>query len=226
MRLWFTLALVLTVALTGCSRLLTGTAHPDANQAPVAVVADGYGIKIGFDEAPVQLELYTEPQCGHCADLQADFGPQLAYYVAVGQLALTYRPMTFLDKGTDLHSARVANALFAAATPAEESDVAPTGPAFQRFVSALWAVYGGGPDHPSATELADIARASGIPDARVARIALGKPAVDVAGMQDNNFELLYLLDPVDTAVPSVYDLKDDDRLDVYDDNWLSKVMQS
>ena len=226
MRTWFALALVLAVALTGCSRLLAGSAQPDANRAPVAVVEDGYGIKVGFDDAPVQLELYTEPQCGHCADLQTDFGDQLAYYISVGQLAVTYRPMTFLDKGADLHSARVANALFAAATPAEEADVPATGPAVQRFVSALWAAHDGGADHPSATELADLARTAGIPDVRVARIALGKPAVNVEAMQDNNFELLYLLDPVDTAVPSVYNLKNDDRLDVYDDNWLSKAMES
>lgn len=226
MRPWFALILAIVIALTGCTRQLTGTAGPDPNKAPVELASDGYGIKVGFEDAPVQLELYTEPQCSHCADLQADFGDQLAYYIAVGRLAVTYRPMTFLDKGSDLHSARVVNALFAAATPADEDDVPTPGPAFQRYVMALWALHDGGADHPSATELSDLARDAGIPDVRAARIALGKPAVNVGELQDTNFELLYLLDPVDTGVPTVYNLANDDKLDIYDDNWLVKVMES
>ncbi len=48
---------------------------------------DGYGIVAGFDDAPVQIEIFTEPQCTHCSDLQRDFGDQLAYYINVGRLA-------------------------------------------------------------------------------------------------------------------------------------------
>jgi hypothetical protein len=93
----------------------------------------------------------------------------------------------------------------------------------------LWAVWDGGPSEPTVEEMAVFARGAGIPDEQVARIESVQPAMDstdTADTTDVNFEFLYLLDPLDTAMPYVYDLKKDRKLDVYDDNWLSKVMES
>lgn len=219
------LAAVLLLVIPGCSRAVTGTAEPDPNKAPVEIVDDGYGIRVGFAEAPVQLELYTEPQCSHCADLQADFGDQLRYYIAVGQLAVTYRPLTFLDTGANLHSDRVTNAMFEAATPGEGS-VTTDGPAFQRFVEELWTQYDAGPDHPDTGELAEMAGTAGLPGEVASRIEAGEEAVDTKDMQDFNFEFLYQIDPLDTGMPTAYDLNKDEKLDIYDDNWLSTVMES
>src|ERR1700712_1560705 len=101
----FAVALSLVVALTGCTRGISGTAQGDLNPPRVEVTQDSFGIRAGLEDAPVQLEIYTEPQCTHCADLQHDFGDQFAYYIGAGQLAITYRPMTFLDTpATDEHS--------------------------------------------------------------------------------------------------------------------------
>jgi hypothetical protein len=223
--LLITLAACLLMASTACSRQLTGTARPDPVPAPVTLVKDGYGIKLGFDDAPVQLELYTEPQCNHCADLQADFGDQMLSYINLGQLALTYRPVTFLDAGANQHSERVANAMFAAVTKPGDA-AATTAREFQHLVEAMWKEYGAGPDHPTNAELADMAHAAGIPTAQVDKIASGESAVDLKDLEDNNFEFLYEIDDVSTGTPTVYDLKKDQKLDIYDDGWLSKVMGS
>lgn len=218
---------LLLLLVTGCASVVTGTAQRDGTPIPAVVTEDGSGIRIGSVDAPVQLEIYTEPQCRHCADLQADFGDELAYYVAIGRLALTYRPMALLDKANGRHSARVANAMFAAVSPAVPgTTVTTTGPAFQRFVTQLWTLSDGGPNRPTVQEMAGLARATGIPDDQVARIEAVQPAIDTTDTTDANFGYLYLLDPVDTALPYVYDLKKDRRLDVYDDGWLAKAMES
>ncbi len=97
-----------------------------------ALSKDGYGIVAGDPNARVHIELYTEPQCSHCADLQKDFGDDMARYINLGQLAITYRPLTFLDKKPGGYSDRVSNAMFLAPGPNT------SGKAFQRFVQDLW----------------------------------------------------------------------------------------
>ena len=91
------ITVALLIVAVGCTKQVAGTAESDPNKPPLSVSKDGYGIVAGFDNAPAKIEIYTEPQCNHCADLQHDFGDQLAYYIAVGQLEVTYRPVTFLD---------------------------------------------------------------------------------------------------------------------------------
>ena len=91
------LAISLVLVVAGCTKQASGTAQPDPNQPPLTLSKDGFGIVAGFDDAPTRIEIFTEPQCSHCADLQKDFGDQLAYYIGVGALKVTYRPLTFLD---------------------------------------------------------------------------------------------------------------------------------
>ena len=126
------LAISLVLAVAGCSKQIAGTAQPDPNQPPLALSEDGFGIVAGFEDAPTRIEIFTEPQCSHCAELQADFGDQLAYYIGIGALKVTYRPLTFLDDGSEGYSAHVSNAMFLVA----EGDA--TGTQFQRFVQELY----------------------------------------------------------------------------------------
>jgi hypothetical protein len=230
MRRWrnalLAVALVSLVALSaGCTKAVIGTAQPDPNTAAVAITEDGYGIRAGFDDAPVEIEIFTEPQCSHCADLQAEFGDQIAYYIAAGQLAVTYRPVTFLDTESDGHSARVVNAMFVAASPSPDGDN-PTGPAFQRFVEELWAAQDLGGAGPSDDEMADMARAAGVPDYQAGEIATGDMTFDTAGMSDANLSFLLDIDPLASGTPTVYSLTDNEKLDIYDDDWLSALMAS
>jgi protein-disulfide isomerase len=227
---WVTVTLL--VAVTGCGRAVTGKAVGDLDPPLVQVTEDSYGIRAGLEDAPVQLELYTEPQCTHCAELQADFGDQFAYYIGTGQLAITYRPMTFLDTAaTEGHSARVANALFeaAAAGGAPGNPVRTTGRQFQRFVEELWAHQQPGRPAPSDQELAGFAHDAGIPSVQADAIEKGaneRSASELADMESTNFEFLYEVDPVNTGTPTVFDLNAGEKLDIYDDDWLSKVMES
>ncbi|MDX1887967.1 DsbA family protein [Mycolicibacterium sp. 050158] len=225
-------ALALLVALVGCSRNLAGTPRGDLAPPLVAITDDEFGIRAGLADAPIQLELFTEPQCSHCADLQKDFGDQFAYYLGTGQLAITYRPMTFLDgPATNGHSARVANAMFVAATPgglAPNTSVT-TARQFQHFVELLWAHQERGGPGPSDGELADLARQAHVPDFQVKAIETGanaKTAKDLADMESSNFEYLYEVDPLETGTPTVLDLNTGQKLDVYDNDWLAKVMAS
>ncbi len=216
------LAIALVLAVGGCTTQVAGTATRDPAQPPLKVSEDGYGIVAGFDDAPIRIEIFTEPQCGHCADLQTDFGDQFAYYIGVGALKITYRPLTFLDDAPGGYSAHVSNALFLAA----EGDA--DGTEFQRFVKELYAhqqrTKGGA--GPSDDEMADMAATAGMPDTVVDGIAEGGSAVDVADMDTNNFEYLYEIDNLSTGTPTVYDPQNDEKLDIYDNNWLTKLMQT
>lgn len=207
-------AAMLTAA--GCSQVVDGSAQPDPNKPPSEITEDGSGILIGFPDATARIEVFTEPQCPHCAQLQHDFGEEMASYVNLGQLAITYRPMTFLDDGTD-YSARVSNALFLAAGPGTD------GVAFQAFVEDLWGHQEQGGDGPSDEELADMARESGVGSEQVAKIAAGEQGVDVVEMADQNTGFLMDIDSYG-GTPTVYDLAGDEKVDIYDNNWLSKLM--
>lgn len=221
---------VITIGLlivgVGCTKQVAGTAESDPNKPPVSVSKDGYGIVAGFDSAPAKIEIYTEPQCNHCADLQHDFGDQFAYYIAVGQLEVTYRPMTFLDDNTGGYSGQVSNALFLATEKAGSPEVKATGTEFQRFVEDVWAHQRPGGDPPTADELQDMAKTAGMPEAVAQSIKGGGSAVNVKAMDDANFEFLYEIDSTDMGTPTVYDLAGGEKLDIYDNDWLNKLIQS
>jgi protein-disulfide isomerase len=209
----------LMVVGVGCSRQVSGSAQPDPTKPPLTVTKDGYGIAAGFDNAPVKIEIYTEPQCNHCAELQHEFGDQLAYYIAVGQLQVTYRPMTFLDDKDGGYSAQVSNALFLATKGA-------TGTQFQRFVEQLWAHQRPGGKPPTKDELLDYATKAGMPEEVAKKISGGGSAVNTKDMDEANFEYLYEIDNQNVGTPTVYDLGKGERVDLYDNDWLTKLMGS
>ena len=229
MRISRTVALITAVMMimgVGCTKQVAGTAESDPNKPPLTVSKDGYGVVAGFDSAPAKIEIYTEPQCNHCADLQHDFGDQLAYYIAVGQLEVTYRPMTFLDDKTGGYSGQVSNALFLATEKAGSPGVRANGAEFQHFVENVWAHQRPGGKPPTGDELQDFANKAGMPEAVAQNIKGGGSAVDVKAMDDANFEFLYEIDSVEMGTPTVYDLDKGEKLDIYDNDWLSKLMQS
>ncbi|WP_422742191.1 DsbA family protein [Mycobacterium sp. WMMD1722] len=220
MRMWLVFVAAMAIMLTaGCTHQVTGTARLDPNQPGTSVTDDGYGILVGDPDAPAQIEIFTEPQCPHCAALQADYGRELAGYISLGQLGVTYRPVTFLDQ-TGEHSARVSNAMFAAAR------TAPRATSFQRYVEELWAHQQPGGDGPGDAELAEMARRSGIPAAGVEAIRAGDAAVDTQQMSDLNIEFLSGLSATEIGTPTVYDLLNDEVLDTTDDRWLSRLIST
>lgn len=220
------IAIAMLITAVGCTKQVAGSAESDPNKPPLSVSKDGYGIVAGFDNAPKKIEIYTEPQCNHCANLQADFGDQLAYYIAVGQLEVTYRPMTFLDDNTGGYSGQVSNALFLATEKTGKPEVTATGTEFQRFVQGVWGHQRPGGKPPTGDELQDMAKKAGMPDAVAQNIKGGGSAVNVKAMDDANFEFLYEIDNVEMGTPTIYDLDKGEKLDFYDNNWLKKLVQS
>lgn len=193
---------------------------PVANGGPPPSVIsdDGSGILAGYSDAPVRIEIFTEPQCPACAKLQHDSGDDIAKYIGSGQLAVTYRPMTFLDQtGTD-YSARVANAMFLAAGEGT------TGAEFQAFVEDLWSHQEPeGSAGPTDDAMADMARESGVSPDRVDKIAAAEEGVDVDEMADQNTELLegFTSSP---GTPTIYDLVNEEQVEI-DDDWLENLMK-
>ena len=209
------------LAGVGCSRQIEGSAQSDPDKPLTQVSEDGYGVVAGFADAPVQIEIFAEPQCSHCADLQRDAGDSIRQYLATGQLAVTYRPMTFLETADYHYSERVSNALFVVA----QDDRTPA-VAFQRFVEELWADQDPSGKGPTDDEMAEKARTAGVPEELAQRIADGEGAVDAAEMDEMNYEYLYLIDPLNTGTPTVYDLMNDRKVDIYDKDWLDKLVAS
>jgi hypothetical protein len=222
---------VMLFSAVGCSTQIEGTAKPDPAQPPLALSEDGQGIVAGYPDAPVQVELYTEPQCNHCAQLQAEFGDEIDRYINLGLLAVTYRPLTFLDElANEDYSARVANAMFLAVGPpeaSEESDMS-SGPEFQRFVEELWAAQDPIGSGPTDEEMKEMATKAGMPTDIADTIGDGElaPNIDIDEMATSNFGLLIDIDPINTGTPTVYDLDGSEKIDIYDGDWLDKLMSS
>jgi protein-disulfide isomerase len=224
MRYWrtaFAAIVVLALTLTGCARQIAGVAQPDSSKSGVAITDDDFGIVVGFPDAPAQIELYTEPQCDHCAHLQQEFGDEIKSHIESGQLAITYRPLTFLDDsfGND-YSAVASNALFLAADPSTTAEV------FQTFVEDLWANQDLSYDNYSDGDFADIATESGLSAAVVENIGAGKSVVDTDSMSVFNGQQLLLVASGEIRTPVVYDVNAKSEVDVNDPKWLDKLVKS
>ena len=189
----------------------TGTAHAD-----VPRTTDGSGVVVGSGAAPVQLEVFCEPQCPHCAELESKYGDRFAADLASGRLAVTYRWLTFLDeKHHNDVSARVGNALFLAADPTTSAT------AYQAFVQDLYRHQSA--DGPNNSDVAAMARESGIPDAVADRIAAGDHVVDTNAVNDANRARLAQVNPEHPGTPTVYDLKANRLVDIQDPGWLDDL---
>ena len=184
--------------------------------ADVPRTGDNDGVLVGSGSAPVQLEIFCDPQCPHCAEFESTYGDRLAGELTGGRLAVTYRWLAFLD---DRHhndvSARATNALFLAADPT----TSPT--AYQAFVQDLY--HHQSHDGPSNDDLAAMARESGVPYGLADRIAAGDIVVDTAALTDANKARLTEETPDNPGTPTVYDLNTKTLIDTHDSGWLDKL---
>ena len=209
-------ALALLTASTGCGRTVTGSALRDPDLPGVTLTADGFGIIAGRPDAPAQIEVYTEPQCTHCAHLQDTDGPELKSMIALGLLTVTYRPVTFLDTEYG-YSAKVANAMFLAAAHGTSA------PALQAYVATLWGHQNPGGSAPSDGQLAGWAADSGVSAEAVTTIQFGEHAVDTDEMTMTNETRLQEIRDGDAGTPTVYDLTGNTVVDIQETGWLAKL---
>ena len=207
LRVW---AIAVVYTVMNC----TPTAHAD-----VPRTADGNAVLVGSAVAPAQLEIFCEPQCPHCAELESTYGDRIARDLANGRLAITYRWLTFLDgRHHNDVSARVGNALFLAADPTT-SAVSPA--AYQAFVQDLY--HHQSADGPTNGDVAAMARESGITDEVADRIAAGDQVVDTNAVNDANRARLREVNPEHPGTPTVYDLRADKLVDLQDPAWLDAL---
>jgi protein-disulfide isomerase len=207
--------------MRSCLRVLVATGwlvmfNTNIAHADVPRTADGNGVMVGSGAAPVQLEIFCEPQCPHCAELESTFGNRIAGDLASGRLAVTYRWLTFLDdKHHNDASARISNALFSAADPSTPET------AYQAFVQDLYRHQSS--DGPNNGDIAAMARESGITEVVADRIAAGDYVVDTAALNDANRARLRQVNPENPGTPTVYDLKANKVVDIQDPAWLDDV---
>jgi protein-disulfide isomerase len=207
--------------MRSCLRVLVATGwlvmfNTNIAHADVPRTADGNGVMVGSGAAPVQLEIFCEPQCPHCAELESTFGNRIAGDLASGRLAVSYRWLTFLDdKHHNDASARISNALFSAADPSTPET------AYQAFVQDLYRHQSS--DGPNSGDIAAMARESGITEVVADRIAAGDYVVDTAALNDANRARLRQVNPENPGTPTVYDLKANKVVDIQDPAWLDDV---
>ena len=185
--------------------------------ADVPRTGDDDGVLVGFGAAPVQLEIFCDPQCPYCAEFESTYGDRVAGALAGGRLAVTYRWLTFLDgRHHNDVSARSTNALFLAADPT----TSPT--AYQAFVQDLYRHQS--PDGPNNDDIAAMARESGVPDTVADRIAVGDNVVDTAAVNDANRARLKAQNPDNPGTPTVYNLNTKSVVDTQDPGWLDELV--
>ena len=211
--------------LLGCLSGLVISAGPaNAELAGTARTDDGYGVRIGAADAPVQLEVFCEPQCPVCADFEATSNDQLVRELGAHRLAVTYRWLTFLDerRGNDA-SARLARALLLAGDPA----TAPI--AYQNFVAEVYRRQQRTGDGPTPEQIAAMARGSGVPGPIADRIAAADPGsdgIDTAAVDAGNHRRLSGLDAGSPGTPTVYDVTANRVVDTEEPGWLDRLMQA
>lgn len=189
----------------------TNTAHADVPRTP-----DANGVLVGSWLAPVQLEIFCEPQCPYCAELESTDGDALAAAVAGGRLAITYRWLTFLNgRHHNDVSTRLVNALFLAADPASSP------PAYQAFVQDLYRHQSA--DGPTNDAVAAMARESGLPDVVADRIGAGDDAVDAGAVNDANKARLEDENRTNPGTPTIYNLNTRSVVDTQDPGWLDAL---
>lgn len=79
---------------------------PDESAVPPGVEASG-------DDEPVQVVIFQDFECVHCADFEAENGDVLEEAVTSGDITLEYRNLNFLDRATPTqYSSRAAAAAY------------------------------------------------------------------------------------------------------------------
>lgn len=113
MRRVFTLAAVimagfLVFTTTGCTRMVAGT-------ATIAGAAKDAGVTVGgAADGAAAITVFIDFGCPFCKKFEEASGGRIAQYVDEGRLAVTYRPVSYLDQASASgdYSSRAAASLF------------------------------------------------------------------------------------------------------------------
>jgi protein-disulfide isomerase len=216
-------ALALLFTSVGCAAVIPGTAVAAKVDAGGGVPRsdDGHGIVLGTaqDGGAAAIDLFIEPQCPHCGHFVAEFGDVIAKDIAGNRLAVTIRPLTFMDNGSDDYSARATHPLFrVAATPP------PTPALVWKFIQGLYARLMSTASLADNDGIAKVANDVGVPAETVNRIAAAEPQVDGNLVSDGNLSVMDEYG-VERATPTVYDTVGKDQVDFADPQWLAHLVK-
>ncbi|MBB2977180.1 protein-disulfide isomerase [Microbacterium endophyticum] len=118
------LALTTALSLAACTSSTDPEASAPASTAMSALAMDG--IIVGSGD--VEIEMWGDPSCPHCAELDKAIGSDLADFVAAGDVTMTLHPMTYVSEkrgDTTDYSTRASAVLFAVADAGETDAVLP-----------------------------------------------------------------------------------------------------
>jgi protein-disulfide isomerase len=217
------LALSLLFTSVGCAAVIPGNAVAAKLDAAGGVprTDDGHGIVLGTaqDGGAAAIDLFIEPQCPHCGHFVAEYGDAIAKDIAGNRLAVTIRPLTFMDNGSHDYSARATNAIFLIA-----ADRAATPALVWKFIQGLYARLMSTASHADNDGIAKVANDVGVPADTVKRIAAAEPQVDGNLVSNGN---LSVMDDygVERATPTVYDTVGKDQVDFNDPQWLDHLVK-
>ncbi|MFI5720195.1 DsbA family protein [Nocardia sp. NPDC051750] len=181
-----------------------------------AVQSDG-GVRLGLPDAPKTLEIYEDPMCPGCGNLEHLYGQELAQKVDEGKLAIRYRFVNFLDpKSTDgAYSTRATAALQCVAETG-------SGITYSKFHDTLFTTRQ--PEEGSGLsddELATMATDAGAPQSAHDCIATGARIEEARTQASAAVEDLKAALEGDAATPSVFDVAT--KIDLEQHDWVQQV---
>lgn len=160
-----------------------------SNSAVQVSVGEDGAVLVGLPDAKTSIDVFEDPMCPYCAQLENTNGQEVAQKIDEGALAVRYHTLDFLNRlsASGDYSTRAASALMCVA---QSGDAV----AFSAFHGALFAPANQPPengksDHSNA-ELADLAKEAGANDAAVACVADGTNVEAAAAAAQKGSEAL------------------------------------
>jgi protein-disulfide isomerase len=194
--------------------------YGSVSNAAVEVNLDDDGtILLGLPDATTTIDIFEDPMCPYCAELEHKHGQELAQAIDDGTVAVRYHILAFLDRlsSSGDYSTR---AVAANQCVAETGDAS----AFSAFHAAVFSpdnqpAEGGDGDH-SNEQLAQMARDAGASDAAVSCIADGARVEQAAESAEAGRQLLATTGAAGT--PAV--IENGTVIDALgNDNWVSEL---
>ncbi|WP_330178734.1 DsbA family protein [Nocardia sp. NBC_01503] len=194
-----------------------GYGPPHDPAVSVAMDSDG-AIVLGKPDVAKTIDVYEDPLCPACGQLEKLYGQEIAQQVDEGKLAVRYRLVNFLDSKSSSkdYSTR---AIAANECMAQAGD----GPAYAKYHSLLFTTKQpseGGSDYNN-QDLAAIAKDSGASADALKCITTGDRLDSARNHADSAMKALTAASGNRVATPSVF--LDGHKLDVNKDDWVQSA---
>jgi len=188
--------------------------NPDVT---AAMQADG-SVLLSAPNAPTTVDIFEDPLCPYCAQLEQTFGQELAQALDEGRIAVRYHMLDFLNAAS-------ASGDYSTRAIAATQCIADTGDgiAFSKFHSVLFSPEQqpeekGSSDHTNA-DLAALAKDAGANDTAVACITDGARVGSAANDAETARQAMTLLGA--NGTPAVF--VDQTAVDIGNSNWVADL---